>query len=60
MVLGTIICPMGSLGDMEALCRGRRGESIDIRPLEGDRAAIRYRLPLAEVPKSSFYCVTIF
>ncbi len=49
VVKAEITCPHAYVGACMKLCEDRRGEYLDTKYLDGERAQILYRLPLAEV-----------
>jgi GTP-binding protein LepA len=49
VVRAEITCPHAYVGSCMKLCEDRRGEYVDTKYLDGERAQIHYRLPLAEI-----------
>jgi GTP-binding protein LepA len=49
IVAAEITCPHAYVGACMTLCEDRRGEYVDTKYLDGERAQLHYRLPLAEI-----------
>ena len=49
MVNVTLLCPANDTGALIALCEDRAGAQIELSYLGGERALLRYRMPLGEI-----------
>jgi GTP-binding protein LepA len=49
VVLAHVVTPTDYLGNIMKLCQDRRGEYVEMLPLEEKRMRVAYRLPLAEI-----------